>query len=59
MILAACSKDGAKAKDATRSYTATYVINKLRNIKNDVILSTSGFSDDTWAPFRKAIEGRD
>jgi 5,10-methylenetetrahydromethanopterin reductase len=55
VILAACSKDGKKAKDATRSYTGTYIINKLRNIKNDVILSTSGLPDDTWAPFRKAI----
>ncbi len=56
VILTACSKDGKKAKDATRSYTATYVINKLRNIKNDVILSKSGFPDETWAPFREAIE---
>jgi len=55
VILTACSKDGKKAKDATRSYSATYVINKLRNIKNDVILSTSGFPDETWAPFRAAI----
>ncbi|MEX2123511.1 MAG: LLM class flavin-dependent oxidoreductase [Woeseia sp.] len=55
VILAACSKDRKKAKDATRSYTGTYVINKLRNIKNDVILSTSGFPDETWEPFRKAI----
>ena len=55
VILAACSKDGKKAKDATRSYTGTYIINKLRNIKNDVILSTSGLPDSTWAPFRKAI----
>ncbi len=55
VILAACSRDGKKAKDATRSYTGTYIINKLRNIKNDVILSTSGLPDSTWAPFRKAI----
>ena len=55
VILAACSKDGKKAKDATRSYTGTYVINKLRNIKNDVILSTSGLPDSTWDPFRKAL----
>ncbi len=55
VILAACSKDGKKAKDATRSYTGTYVINKLRNIKNDVILSSSGLPDETWEPFRKAI----
>ncbi len=55
VILACCSKNGKKAKDATRSYTGTYVINKLRNIKNDVILSTSGLADSTWAPFRKAL----
>lgn len=55
VILTACSRDGAKAKDATRSYTATYVINKLRNIKNDVILSSSGLPDETWQPFREAI----
>jgi 5,10-methylenetetrahydromethanopterin reductase len=55
VILAACSKDSRKAKDATRSYTATYVINKLRNIKNDVILSTSGLPNSAWEPFRKAI----
>jgi 5,10-methylenetetrahydromethanopterin reductase len=55
VILTACSKDGAKARDATRSYTATYIINKLRNIKNAVILSTSGFPDETWQPFREAI----
>ena len=55
VILTACSKDGAKAKDATRSYVGTYIINKLRNIKNDVILSTSGLPDEGWAPFREAI----
>ena len=55
VILAACSRDSAKAKNATRSYTGTYIINKLRNIKNDVILSTSGLPDSTWEPFRKAI----
>lgn len=56
VILAACSRDRKKAKDATRSYTGTYVINKLRNIKNDVILSTSGLPDETWNPFRKALD---
>jgi 5,10-methylenetetrahydromethanopterin reductase len=55
VILAACSHDGAKAKDATRSYTGTYVINKLRNIKNDIILSSSGLSDESWEPFRQAL----
>jgi len=55
VILAACSADGTKAKDATRSYTGTYVINKLRNIKNDVILSTSNLPDSTWKPFRDAL----
>lgn len=56
VILAACSHDGQKAKDATRSYTGTYIVNKLRNIKNDVILSGSGLPDASWDPFRKAIE---
>lgn len=55
VILAACSRDGSKAKNATRSYTGTYIINKLRNIKNDVILSSSGLPASTWDPFRKAI----
>ena len=55
VILTACSEDGAKAKDATRSYVGTYIINKLRNIKNAVILSSSGLPDDTWEPFRAAI----
>ena len=55
VILAACSRDGKKAKNATRSYTGTYIINKLRNIKNDVILSSSGLPSSTWDPFRKAL----
>jgi len=55
VILCSCSRDGAKAKDATRSYTGTYIINKIRNIKNDVILAGSGLPDETWDPFRKAI----
>lgn len=56
VILCACSDDGDKARDATRSYTGTYIVNKIRNIKNDVILSSSGLPDSTWDPFRKAIE---
>jgi alkanesulfonate monooxygenase SsuD/methylene tetrahydromethanopterin reductase-like flavin-dependent oxidoreductase (luciferase family) len=55
VILTACSEDGAKAKDATRSYVGTYIINKLRNIKNATILSSSGLPDETWEPFRAAI----
>jgi alkanesulfonate monooxygenase SsuD/methylene tetrahydromethanopterin reductase-like flavin-dependent oxidoreductase (luciferase family) len=55
VILAACNQDGAKAKEATRSYTGTYIVNKLRNIKNDVILAGSGLPDSAWEPFRKAI----
>ena len=55
VILAACSQDGAKAKEATRSYSGTYVINKLRNIKNAIILSSSGLPDETWEPFRQAL----
>lgn len=56
VILAACSKDGAKAKVSTAYNTGTYVVNKLRNIKNDQILAGSGLPDSAWDPFRKAIE---
>ena len=56
VILAACSKDGVKAKEATRAYTGTYIVNKLRNIKNDTILAGSGLPSEAWDPFRKAIE---
>lgn len=56
VILAACSKDGRKAKTATARNTGTYIVNKLRNIKNDKILAGSGLPDETWDPFRKAIE---
>ncbi|MCU7891668.1 MAG: LLM class flavin-dependent oxidoreductase [Candidatus Thiodiazotropha sp. (ex Ustalcina ferruginea)] len=55
VILCSCSEDGDKARDATRSYTGTYVVNKIRNIKNDVILAGSGLPDSAWDPFRKAI----
>jgi 5,10-methylenetetrahydromethanopterin reductase len=55
VILCSCSIDGDKARDATRSYTGTYVVNKIRNIKNDIILGGSGLPDETWDPFRKAI----
>jgi len=56
VILAACSQDGEKARNATRPYAATYVINKLRNIKNNIILSSSGLPDEAWKPFIAAIE---
>jgi len=55
VILCACSEDGDKARNATRSYTGTYIVNKIRNIKNDIILAGSGLPDSTWDPFRKAI----
>jgi 5,10-methylenetetrahydromethanopterin reductase len=55
VILCSCSEDGGKARDATRSYTGTYVIKKISNIKNDIILGGSGLPDETWDPFRKAI----
>jgi len=56
VILAACSKDGAKAKKWTARNTGTYVVNKLKNIKNDKILAGSGLPQSAWDPFRKAIE---
>jgi 5,10-methylenetetrahydromethanopterin reductase len=60
VILCSCSEDGDKARNETRSYTGTYIVNKIRNIKNDVILGGSGLPDETWDPFRQAIaEGSD
>lgn len=60
VILASVSRDGAKARDAARSYAATYVVNKLRNIKNDVILASSRLPDESWEPFRRALaEGKE
>ncbi len=50
VILCSCSKDGDKARDATRSYTGTYVINKIRNIKNDIILGGSGLPPGNLGP---------
>ena len=60
VILASVGRDGDKARDTTRSYTGTYVINKIRNIQNDVILSASGIAEEEFAPFKKALaEGRE
>src|SRR5690606_16290579 len=44
VILCSVSNDGKKAKDAARSYAATYIVNKVRNIQNDDILSRSGIT---------------
>jgi 5,10-methylenetetrahydromethanopterin reductase len=56
VILCSCSRDGDKARNAARSYTGTYIVNKIKNIKNDVILAGSGLPDEAWKPFRAAIE---
>ena len=55
VILSSISRDGKKAKDAARSYAATYVVNKIRNIQNDEILSSSGIGEDELAPLRARI----
>ena len=56
VILCACSRDGDKARDATRPYTKNYIFNKIRNIKNDIILAGAGLPDSTWEPFRRALD---
>ena len=56
VILTCVSRDGNTARDTTRSYTGTYVINKIRNIQNDVILSSSGLAQEAFEPFKKALE---
>lgn len=55
VILAAVSKDGNKAREATRAPTATYVVNKVKNIQNDEILTSSGVAEETLAPMRDAV----
>ena len=56
VILSSISRDGKKAKDAARSYAATYVVNKIRNIQNDEILSSSGIPEAELAPLRAQID---
>jgi alkanesulfonate monooxygenase SsuD/methylene tetrahydromethanopterin reductase-like flavin-dependent oxidoreductase (luciferase family) len=55
VILSSISRDGKKAKDAARPYAATYVVNKIRNIQNDEILSSSGITQAELAPLRARI----
>jgi 5,10-methylenetetrahydromethanopterin reductase len=55
VILSSISRDGKKAKDAARSYAATYIVNKIRNIQNDEILSSAGIPEEELAPLRAQI----
>jgi alkanesulfonate monooxygenase SsuD/methylene tetrahydromethanopterin reductase-like flavin-dependent oxidoreductase (luciferase family) len=55
VILCAVSRDGRKARDVARRSAAIYVVNKVKNIQNDEILSTSGVTDAELAPLRARI----
>ena len=55
VVLCSVSADSKVAKDAARSYTATYVVNKIRNIGNDDILTSSGITDEELAPLRARL----
>jgi 5,10-methylenetetrahydromethanopterin reductase len=55
VILCSVSRDGAKARDSARRSAAIYVVNKIRNIKNDEILSSSGVTESELAPLRDRI----
>lgn len=57
VILCSVSRDGKKAKDAARPYAATYIVNKIRNIKNDDILGRSGVTEAELAPMRARVAG--
>lgn len=57
VILCSVSRDGKKAKDAARPYAATYIVNKIRNIQNDDILSRSGITEKELAPMRTRVAG--
>jgi len=56
VILCSVSADGNKARDAARSYVATYIVNKIRNIQQDEILGRSGITKEELAPMRQRIE---
>jgi 5,10-methylenetetrahydromethanopterin reductase len=56
VILAAISKDGDRAREATRAPSATYVVNKVKNIQNDEILTSSGVEEAVLAPMRDAVK---
>lgn len=56
VILASVSRDGDRARDAARHYTATYIVNKIRNIQQDQILSRSGITEEELEPMRARIE---
>jgi 5,10-methylenetetrahydromethanopterin reductase len=55
VILCSVSRDGGKARDVARRSAAIYVVNKVRNIQQDVILSSSGVTEDELAPLRARI----
>jgi alkanesulfonate monooxygenase SsuD/methylene tetrahydromethanopterin reductase-like flavin-dependent oxidoreductase (luciferase family) len=55
VILCAVSRDGRKARNAARRSAAIYVVNKVKNILNDDILSSSGITDTELAPLRQRI----
>ncbi|MDH3467760.1 MAG: LLM class flavin-dependent oxidoreductase [Gammaproteobacteria bacterium] len=55
VILAAVSKHGDKAREATRAPSATYVVNKVKNIQNDEILTSSGVDEAVLGPMRDAV----
>ncbi len=55
VILCSVSRDGRKAREAARPYAATYVVNKIRNIQNDDILSRSGVTEEELGPLRARI----
>jgi alkanesulfonate monooxygenase SsuD/methylene tetrahydromethanopterin reductase-like flavin-dependent oxidoreductase (luciferase family) len=60
VILCSISSDGHKAREAARRSAAIYVVNKVRNIQNDDILSSSGITDEELLPLRQRIaQGND
>jgi len=55
VILCSILRDGEKAKDVARRSAAIYVVNKVKNIQNDEILSSSGISAEDLLPLRQRI----
>ena len=52
------AEDGDSARDAIRKLTAVYIANKVRNIRNDIILSSAGLSEAEALPISDAVRNK-
>jgi 5,10-methylenetetrahydromethanopterin reductase len=55
VLVCSIDRDGRRARDGARRATATYLANKLQNIKNDTLLRAAGLGEADLAPLRDAV----